>query len=78
MFLILTSINFVYIVALLGRCDLSVAVPKFERQKLLEAISADKKSKEGSITFICNKGIGRYAMSKHTPEELLRLSGVEA
>jgi len=65
------------IVALLGRCALSVAVPKFERQKLLEAISADKKSKEGSITFICNQGIGRYAMAKYTPEELLRLSGVE-
>ena len=45
---------------------------------LLNAVAADKKSKSGSITFICNQGIGMYAMSHHTPEELLILSGLEA
>jgi 3-dehydroquinate synthase len=66
------------IVALLGRCGLSVAIPEFERQELLAAIAADKKSKGGSITFICNQDIGMYTMSQHTPEELLKLSGLEA
>ncbi len=66
------------ILALIGRCGLSVAPPAFERQELLDAIAADKKSKGGTITFICNQGIGMYAMSQHTPEELLRLSGLEA
>jgi 3-dehydroquinate synthase len=66
------------IVTLTGRCGLSVAVPEFDRQALLDLIAADKKSKSGTITFICNQGIGMYAISKHTPEELLKLSGLEA
>lgn len=66
------------IVALIERCGLSVKVPAFDRQKLLDSIAADKKAKSGAITFICNSGIGMYAMSQHTPEELLRLSGLEA
>lgn len=66
------------IVALIERCGLSVAVPSFDRQKLLDALAADKKAKSGTITFICNSGIGMYALSKHTPEELLGLSGLEA
>ena len=64
--------------ALLSRCGLPVNAPHFDRQQLLDAIAADKKSKSGSITFICNQGIGMYAMSHHTPEELLFLSGLEA
>jgi 3-dehydroquinate synthase len=66
------------IVALIGRCGLSVVIPEFDRQALLDLLAADKKSKSGSITFICNQGIGMYAMSQHTPEELLKLSGLEA
>ncbi len=66
------------IVSLIERCGLSVSVPEFEREKLLKSIATDKKVKGGSITFICNSGIGAYAMSKHTPEELLQLSGLEA
>ena len=66
------------IVALIERCGLSVAVPSFDRQKLLDALAADKKTTSGTITFICNSGIGMYALSKHTPEELLVLSGLEA
>lgn len=68
----------VRIVSLIRSCGLSVAVPDFDRQELIEAIAADKKSKGGSITFICNRGIGAYAMSQHTPAELLKLSGLEA
>lgn len=66
------------IIALIERCGLSVAVPAFDRQKLIASIATDKKAKSGTITFICNRGIGMYAMSHHTPEELLGLSGLEA
>ena len=64
--------------ALIVRCGLLVEIPTYDRQHLLNAIAADKKSKGGTITFICNQGIGMYAMSHHTPEELLLLSGLEA
>ncbi len=66
------------ICALISRCGLPVDIPPYDRQQLLNTVAADKKSKSGSITFICNKGIGMYAMSQHTSEELLRLSGLEA
>lgn len=66
------------IVALIERCGLSTVTPEFDRKELLAAISTDKKSKAGLVTFICNQGIGMYAMSQHTPEELLKLSGLEA
>ncbi len=66
------------IITLIKRCGLSVSVPSFDRQKLLDSIATDKKTKSGAVTFICNKGIGMYAMSKHFPEELLGLSGLEA
>jgi len=65
------------ITALIGRCGLSVEIPPYERKHLLEAVSSDKKAAGGTITFICNRGLGRYSMSKHTPEELLILSGLE-
>lgn len=64
--------------ALITSCGLSIEIPHYERKQLLGAIAADKKSKGGSITFICNRGIGMYAMSHHTPEELLTLSRLEA
>lgn len=66
------------ITALIERCGLATDVPLFDRGKLLNSIAADKKAKSGAITFICNNGIGMYAMSQHTPEELLKLSGLEA
>jgi 3-dehydroquinate synthase len=65
------------ICSLIDRCGLPVEIPQYNRQHLLLAIAADKKSKSGRITFICNQGIGNYAMSQHTSEELLRLSGLE-
>lgn len=66
------------ICALIAGCGLPVEIPQYDRQRLLDAVAADKKSKSGNITFICNSGIGMYAMSHHTPDELLRLSGLEA
>ena len=66
------------ILELISRCGLSVVAPEFDRQELLDLLAADKKKKSGFITFICNNGIGMYAMSQHTPEELLKLSGLEA
>lgn len=65
------------IVSLLGRCGLSATVPSFERRQLIEALMADKKSRGNIITFICNQGIGMYVLAKHSPEELLKLSGLE-
>lgn len=66
------------IIALIAGWGLPIEIPVFDRQQLLNAVAADKKSKGGSVTFICNKGIGMYAMSHHTPEELLELSGLGA
>lgn len=65
------------IIALIERCGLAVKPPEFDRQGLLEAIGSDKKATRGTITFICNNGIGSFVMSNHTPEELLVLSRLE-
>ena len=73
-----SRIDYERICALITRCGLPVEIPHYNRQQLLNAVAADKKSKGGSITFICNQGIGMYAMTHHTPEELLVLSGLEA
>ncbi|MDD2898122.1 MAG: 3-dehydroquinate synthase [Desulfuromonadaceae bacterium] len=64
--------------SLIVQFGLPVTVPQFNRQELLSVVAADKKSKGGTITFICNSGIGMYAMVHHTPEELLTLGGLEA
>lgn len=62
--------------SLITSYGLSDNIPKFDRQQLLKAVAADKKSRSGNINFICNKGIGHYAMSQHTSDELLILSGL--
>ncbi len=66
------------IYALISRYGLPVETPLYDRQQLLNSVAADKKSKGDSLTFICNRGIGMYEMTHHTPEELLLLSGLEA
>ena len=65
------------IIALLTRFGLDPAVPPVERQPLLDALSKDKKSRGGTLSFICNQGIGGYAVEKISPEQLLFLSGLE-
>lgn len=65
------------IIALLTRFGLDLAVPPVERQPFLDALSKDKKSRSGTLSFICNQGIGGYAVEKISPEQLLSLSGLE-
>jgi 3-dehydroquinate synthase len=64
------------ILNLLGCLGLSVTPPVVETSQLLDALLKDKKSREGSINFICNQGIGNYSIAQLSPEELLRLSGL--
>ena len=65
------------IVSLIARFGLQTEPPVVERRDLLAAILTDKKSKDGAISFICNRGIGNYAIEQLLPEELLTLSGLE-
>lgn len=62
---------------LISRFGLRTQPPKVDRQRLLGAILTDKKSKDGAISFICNLGIGNFAIEQLLPEELLTLSGLE-
>jgi 3-dehydroquinate synthase len=65
------------IAALLGRFGLSLTPPVVDRSSLVEAITKDKKSRSGLISFICNRGIGSYAVEKLLPDQLLDLSGLK-
>jgi len=65
------------VTALLGSFGLPQIPPRIDLQRLLDALSKDKKSRSGQISFICNKGIGSYAVEKLSPEELFALSGLE-
>jgi 3-dehydroquinate synthase len=63
--------------ALISRFGLQTLPPHVERRRLLEALAADKKNRQGAISFICNHGIGDYAVEPLLPEKLLTLSGLE-
>jgi len=63
--------------ALITRLGLETLPPPAERSKLLEAIVTDKKSRNGTINFICNQGIGNFAVEQLLPEKMLSLSGLE-
>lgn len=63
--------------SLITRFGLQTEAPIVDRQGLLAAILTDKKSKDGAISFICNHGIGNFAVEQLLPEELLTLSGLE-
>ncbi|MBL0226178.1 MAG: 3-dehydroquinate synthase [Geobacteraceae bacterium] len=65
------------VAALITRLGLDVMPPQAERVSLLEAIVTDKKSRNGSISFICNQGIGNYAVEQLLPDKMLTLSGLE-
>ncbi|OHB25607.1 MAG: 3-dehydroquinate synthase [Desulfuromonadaceae bacterium GWB2_53_15] len=65
------------IVGLIKSFGLPVTPPVVDRTSLLDAISKDKKSRNGAINFICNQGIGSYVEEKLFPEQLLALSGLE-
>ena len=65
------------IVELIKDFGLSVTPPAVERTSLLDALLKDKKTRNGAINFICNKGIGNYVEEKLLPEQLLVLSRLE-
>jgi 3-dehydroquinate synthase len=65
------------VTALVTRLGLSTRPPEAERSRLLAAILTDKKSHNGTISFICNKGIGQYAVEQLLPDKMLTLSGLE-
>jgi 3-dehydroquinate synthase len=65
------------IAALIARFGLPTVPPTAVRPALLAAIGTDKKSRDGAISFICNRGIGNHAVERLLPEELLTLSGLE-
>lgn len=65
------------IVDLIKAFGLPVTPPIVERTRLLDALLKDKKSRNGTINFICNQGIGNYVEEKLLPEQLLTLSGLE-
>ncbi|MDA8430716.1 MAG: 3-dehydroquinate synthase [Geobacteraceae bacterium] len=65
------------IASLIARFKLRTQPPVVDRQGLLSALLADKKSKGGTISYICNLGIGNFAVEHLLPEELLTLSRLE-
>lgn len=65
------------ITALITRFGLRTEPPKAERIRLQEAIVTDKKSRNGTISFICNQGIGAFAVEQLLPDKMLTLSGLE-
>jgi 3-dehydroquinate synthase len=62
---------------LITRLGLRTQPPETDRVRLIEAIVTDKKSRNGSISFICNQGIGRFAIEQLLPDKMLTLSGLE-
>jgi 3-dehydroquinate synthase len=65
------------ITALITRLGLQALPPEAGRARLLEAIVTDKKSSNGTISFICNNGIGHFAVEQLLPDKMLTLSGLE-
>ena len=63
--------------ALLVALKLPVQAPWVEAETLVRAVSTDKKNRSGSITFICNKGIGDFQMYRITPDQLVARVGGE-
>ena len=65
------------VTALITRFGLQTMPPGTDRVRLLEAIVTDKKSRNGAISFICNRGIGGFAVEELLPDKMLTLSGLE-
>jgi len=62
---------------LLKILGLELGLPAVERCQMVAALQTDKKSRNGSISFICNRGIGSFAMEKLSIEQMFTLSGLE-
>jgi 3-dehydroquinate synthase len=65
------------IAALITRFGLPTSPPGAERIRLHEAIVTDKKSRNGTISFICNQGLGNFAVEQLLPDKMLTLCGLE-
>lgn len=52
------------IIRLLEMLHLPVELPYYSQENYLKAILRDKKVKDGSITFVLNKGIGNFSLVK--------------
>jgi len=58
------------IIALLVALGLPTETPAVEREELIAALTQDKKSRAGVIQYICNQGLGAYAVREFTPAQL--------
>jgi 3-dehydroquinate synthase len=58
------------LIALLQALQLPLTPPEVESDKLILALSGDKKNRSGSIGYICNRSVGGYEILKQTPIEL--------
>lgn len=59
------------VVSLLQRLGLPVTAPSEPSAELLvSALSSDKKNRSGTLSYICNRGIGSHAVLKITPADL--------
>ena len=58
------------IVSLLQRLGLPVDPPEIDPTLLAAALSSDKKNRSGTLSYICNRGIGGHAVQEITPVEL--------
>lgn len=58
------------IVALLQRLGLPVDPPDADSALLAAALISDKKNRSGTLSYICNRGIGGYLVHMITPVEL--------
>ena len=65
------------IVQLIEKLGLPTVAPSVDHDVLVRAVSTDKKNRSGSLTFICNKGIGDFVMKKISPEALVATLGGE-
>ncbi|WP_041969300.1 3-dehydroquinate synthase [Geobacter sp. OR-1] len=63
--------------ALLARMGLPAEAPQFAPGEYIASLVRDKKSRDGGITFVCNKGIGGFSFERVTDLwPLLSASGI--
>lgn len=65
------------IISLIAKFGLPQTPPISDHYSLLDALAKDKKSRGGTISFICNQGIGNHVVEKLQPGQLLYLSALE-
>jgi len=63
--------------SLLKHFGLDLSIPTVVHGEMLFALETDKKSRGGSISYICNKGIGGFVVEKMSAAQLFTLSGLE-